>query len=51
MARLKITFGDFARGAVKSIRNGTGMNPLVTQRFINAEHDERIMGTGEVGLS
>jgi hypothetical protein len=42
MARRKITFGDWLRGAGASLRNGTAMNPLATQRLVNAAHDERV---------
>ncbi len=42
MPRRKITFGDWLRGAGQSLRNGTGMNPLETQRLVNAAHDERV---------
>lgn len=42
MARRKITFGDWMRGASQSIKNGTVMNPITTQRIINAAHDERV---------
>lgn len=43
MARRKITFGDWARGTLASIQNGSIMNPIVTQKFVNAAHDERIL--------
>jgi hypothetical protein len=41
VAGRRITFGDFVRGSFASLRNGTGMNPLITQRYINAAADER----------
>lgn len=41
MVRRKITVTDWLRGAGQSIRSGTGMNPLTTQRLVNAAHDER----------
>jgi hypothetical protein len=41
LARRKITFGDWLRGAGASIRNGTAMNPFETQRQVNAAHDRR----------
>lgn len=42
MARRKITVTDWLRGAGRSIRSGTSMNPFMTQRFINEAHDERV---------
>ncbi|MGQ0572907.1 MAG: hypothetical protein ACT4RN_01740 [Pseudonocardia sp.] len=42
MARRKISWADWGRGALISIRNGTGMNPIVTQRIINEVHDDRV---------
>ena len=42
MPRRKITFGDWLKGAGQSIRNGTAMNPLETNRLVNAAHDERV---------
>ena len=45
--RRKVTFGDFVRGAVASIRDGNGMNPLQTQRYVNRAHDVRTFGDGE----
>ena len=34
--------GDWLRGAGRSIRNGTAMNPFETQRLVNAAHDQRV---------
>lgn len=54
--RRKISVGDWLRGAGQSLRDGQGMNPLATNRYVNAAHDARIaqeredaFGTGENG--
>jgi hypothetical protein len=51
MARRKITVTDWLRGAGASLRNGDGMNPLRTQRYVNAAHDERVARMGHLALS
>jgi hypothetical protein len=42
MAGRKPNLEDNLRGAWRSFRNGTGMNPFATRREVMAAHDERV---------
>lgn len=54
MVRRKITFGDWLSGSVASLRQGTIMNPLKTQKLVSMAHDartSRMFGAGEMDSS
>lgn len=46
MRRRKITFGDWLTGTWNAVKDRKGLQPIVTQRYVYAAHDDRVAREG-----